>query len=404
MRKSSLLLRLAVQDLGHRPLRAALLVLAVAVGSCAVFTGTVLYRSVQNSLSLSLNRLGADLMVVPRDTTVNLTTALLTVEPTDRTFDSRTARAIAELPGVERAAPQRYFALPSADKHGDEDLIVFDLARDFTVLPWLSQTLDRPFRTGDIIIGGRRPEEVGGVLPLFNQSFPIYGKLALTGIGPFERSMFVTADTAARIGAAAQQATGRPIITALPDRHSAVLIRLKAGARPEQFRFAASRIPEVQVVSGNGLNISVRQAITIVLSGSVVLAALTLLATAVIVGVLYSGILSERQRELGLLMAVGMRPGQLVELILVEAVLTTGIGAICGAILGAGGLMLFQRSVGFLFVSYQVPFALPGASDVVLIGLVTALLCCCAGLTGAALPAARAGRREPYALVRGEGA
>ncbi len=404
MRPSSLFLRLAVQDLGHRPVRAALLALAVAAGGGAVFTATVLRRAIGESMGISLDRMGADLMVVPRETTVNLTPALLTAEPTDRTFSAATSERLARLPGVEAAAPQRHFALPSAGKHGDEDLVVFDPVRDFTVLPWLVETLDRPMRPGDVIVGGRRPEAVGGVVPLFNRTFPVYGKLALTGVGPFERSYFVSVETAAEIASAAQQATGRPILTSLPDRHSALLIRLKVGTRPEQFRFAAAGLPEVQVVAGNGLNTSVRHAIAILLRGLIALTALTLLTTALMVGVLYTGLLAERRRELGLLLAIGMRPGQVVRLILAEAALTTGLGGVCGVLLGAGGLMLFRRSLGFLFESYRVPFRLPPVPELAVAGVVGASLCCGVGIVGALLPAWRAGRREPYALVRGEGA
>jgi putative ABC transport system permease protein len=114
----------------------ALLAFAVAVGGSAVFGASVLRQAIQDGLGTSLDRLGADLMIVPRETTVNLSSALLTVEPTRNRIDSATVVEIARLPGVEVAAPQQYFALPAAgNSHGDEDLIAFDPDRDFTVLP-----------------------------------------------------------------------------------------------------------------------------------------------------------------------------------------------------------------------------------------------------------------------------
>ena len=74
---ASLFVRLAVQHMGRRPVRTALLALAVAVGGGAVFTGAVLWQAIQDSMGTSLDRLGADVMVVPRETTVNLSAALL---------------------------------------------------------------------------------------------------------------------------------------------------------------------------------------------------------------------------------------------------------------------------------------------------------------------------------------
>jgi putative ABC transport system permease protein len=402
---SSLFVRLAVQHLGHRPVRTALLALAVAVGGSAVFGASALRQAIQSGLTTSLDRLGADLVVVPREATVNLSSALLTVEPNHYRLDASTTEEVAHLPGVQVAAPQQYFTLPTGgDSHGDEDLIAFDPARDFTVLPWLAEKLDRPPRRGDVIVGGRRAEPVGGEVRLFGRAFPVYGRLALTGVGPFERGMFVSFDTVRDVAAAAQETTGRDGLDPRPDCPSGLLVRLKIGATPEQFRFAAARLSGVQVVAGNGLNTTVRQGMSALLDGAVLFTALTLLVTALMVGVMYTGLLSERRRELGLLLAVGMRPAQLVRLILAEAALTTGLGGVCGVILGAAGLMLFQRSLGFHFESHHVPFTLPPAGELAVTGLVSVALCSGVGLAGALLPAWHAGRREPYELVHGEGA
>jgi putative ABC transport system permease protein len=365
----------------------------------------VLRHAIQDGLGTSLDRLGADLMIVPRETTVNLSSALLTVEPTRDRLDPATAGEIARLPGVEVAAPQQYFALPTAgDSHEGKDLIAFDPDRDFTVLPWLTEKLDRPFRRGDVIVGGRRPEAVAGETRLFGRTFPVYGRLGLTGVGPFERGIFVSFATAQDIAAAAQKTTGRAIFHPDPDSPSAFLVRLRVGATREQLRFAAARLSGVQVVVGNGLNTSVRQGMSALLNGVVLFTVLTLLVTALMIGVTYSGLLSERRRELGLLLAIGMRPAQLIRLILAEAALTTCLGGVCGVILGAAGLLLCQRSLGFYFENYHVPFTLPSASQLVVMGLVSVGVCSFVGMVGALLPAWRAGRSEPYELVRGEGA
>jgi putative ABC transport system permease protein len=140
------------------------------------------------------------------------------------------------------------------------------------------------------------------------------------------------------------------------------------------------------------------------LNGVVLFTVLTLLVTALMVGVTYSGLLSERRRELGLLLAIGMRPAQLIRLILAEAALTTCLGGVCGVILGTAGFVLCQRSLGFYFENYQVPFTLPSAMQLIVIGLVSVGVCSFVGVAGALLPAWRAGRSETYELVRGEGA
>ena len=394
--------RLSAQHLRHRPIRAILLALAVAVGAGSGFTASVLHAAIEASMSVSMRRMGADLMVVPRETTVNLSAALLTVEPTDRTLDTTTVEALARLPGVERASAQRYFALRSADGHGQQDLIAFDAGTDFPVLPRLVQKLDRPLRRGDVIVGGRRPETPGGTATLYGRSFPVYGKLALTGVGPFERAYFVTFETAAEVAAAAREA-GPDVIDPTSDHASALLLALKVGATPEQVQFAAANLPDAQVISGNGLNTSVRHALSSLLGGAVVFIILILSTTAILVGAMYTSMLGERRRDLGLLLAVGMRPARVAWLILVEAAVTAGLGGMCGIVLGGAGLLAFERSIGFSFASRQVAFTWPPPIAILQMGAVAALSCCFVGIGGAVVPALRAVRAEPYALVRGEG-
>ena len=82
---------------------------------------------------------------------------------------------------------------------------------------------------------------------------------------------------------------------------------------------------------------------------------------------------------------------QVVCLIIAEAALTTSLGGVCGAVLGAGGLALFERTLGHLFQQYQVPFALPGLLFMLGTGVMSELLCACVGMLGVASPPGKPG-------------
>src|SRR5262249_1425360 len=147
----------AAQNLGRRPTRTFLLVFAVALGSGAAFATLTVSRGIATSIDLGFSRMGADLVVVPKDTLVNLTIALLTVEPTERTLGAELADEVAKSPGVGRVAPQRLYRVPAPGAHAHEAaLITFDPARDFTVLPWLKEKLDRPPGRGDVLLGANQ--------------------------------------------------------------------------------------------------------------------------------------------------------------------------------------------------------------------------------------------------------
>ncbi|MCW5738355.1 MAG: ABC transporter permease, partial [Enhydrobacter sp.] len=194
----------------------------------------------------------------------------------------------------------------------------------------------------------------------------------------------------------------------LPDyetgKVSAVLLQLAAQARPEQVKFAVSQIAGVKVVEGNALLTSSRQALRSLLVGVALFSGIMALAILILVSLLFSAIVQERTRELGLLRAMGARPNHVVAMVLAEAAMITGLGGLGGLVLGFALLFAFGRSLGFYFESLGVPFGWPPIE--VLAGLSAAVLAASAalGVAGALYPAWRARRLEPFALIQGDGA
>src|SRR5690348_4232358 len=186
-----LLLSLALQNLGRRKARTALLVAAVALGSGVVFTGTVLMRSIDRSMEVGLTRLGADLMVMPEGALTNITAALLVVEPTDLVLDAD-ALAKARLVSLGRVAAQKIVRVEHSgigSHHESADLIGFEPSSDFTVQPWLVEKINRPMQAGDVILGAARDGVLGTELLIFGKPHIVYGRLGRTGVGTHERGV-----------------------------------------------------------------------------------------------------------------------------------------------------------------------------------------------------------------------
>ena len=76
-----LLIRLAAQNVGRRRLRAIFLGVAVMLGVGIGFASFVAGWALREGIAVSFARMGADLVVVPRATLVNITASLLTVQP-----------------------------------------------------------------------------------------------------------------------------------------------------------------------------------------------------------------------------------------------------------------------------------------------------------------------------------
>ena len=129
----------------------------------------------------------------------------------------------------------------------------------------------------------------------------------------------------------------------------------------------------------------------------------SLLAPAVLVGVAYSGMLSERRRELGLMLSIGLRRIDIVLVVAVEAAVAALAGGLGGIVIAAALLAAFNRTVGFFLTRREIPFVAPALAECLWFGLVSLLLVTSAAVAAAIVAAAIAAGREAWALVRGEG-
>jgi putative ABC transport system permease protein len=383
-----------------------LLVAAMTVCSGALLTGAVLMWSIEASMAIGFTRLGADMLIVPAGTLTNITAALLTAEPTDLTIDGEMLPRLTALKGVRKTAPQLIFRTDASGygRGGDlVDLIAFDPARDITVQPWLERHLDRPLREGDVIVGGRREEALGAELLIFGRPLMVYGKLGKTAVGTHERGLFITFETLSSLREVMQQICGtKPALE--PNKLSGVLLELAPGATTQQVRFAAlANFPGIKVVAGDTMLTSIRQGLAGLLNGMLGLMAVMLVSTVLMVSVVFSAIVTERRRELGLLRAIGARRGQVLRVLLTEAALATGTGGIVGALAGTLLMRLYEHSLVYHLENLGIPFVWLGRGTIVVIALLCILLASLVGAAGALWPAWRASREEPYDLIRSEG-
>jgi putative ABC transport system permease protein len=397
---------LALQNLGRRKARTLLLVAAMTVCSGALLTGGVLMRSIEASMAVGFTRLGADMLIVPAGTLTNITAALLTAEPTELTLDGEMLARLAALKGVRKTAPQLIFRTDASGygRGGDlVDLVAFDPARDITVQPWLERHLDRPLREGDVIVGGRREEALGSELLIFGRPLKVYGKLGKTAVGTHERGLFVTFETLSNLREVMQQICGtKPALE--PNKLSGVLLELAPGATTQQVRFAAlANFPGIKVVAGDTMLTSIRQGLAGLLNGMLGLMAVMFVSTVLMVSVVFSAIVTERRRELGLLRAIGARRGQVLRVLLTEAALATGAGGIVGALAGTLLMRLYEHSLVYHLENLGIPFVWLGRGTIVAIAFFCILLASLVGAAGALWPAWRASREEPYDLIRSEG-
>ena len=417
-----LLIRLAAQNVGRRRLRALSLGAAVMLGVGIGFASFVAGWALREGIATSFARMGADLIVVPSSTLVNITASLLTVQPTEQTLPADLVRQIAGIPGVTRVTPQR--VVPAVVDGHVVNLVAFDPASDFSVLPWLEEHPARPIQ--GLIVGARRPTRLEATLSVCGMPLSVSGRLGKTGVGPFDESYFLSFSALADIvsfcrasgpaGALLTKPADSEVFPAavrnhadicspdLPlDRVSAFLLQLSPGAKPEQVKFSLAQLSDVKIVEGNTVLTSSRQALSTLLIGIAAFTALQLAALLILVLLLFSAIVQERYREVGLLRAMGAKPGQVMTIILAEAAIITGLGGLAGLGFGAAVLLMFSRSLAFYFNLLGVPFSWPPPPVLQAGAIVALVFSAILGLIGALLPAWRVRRMAPYTLIQSEG-
>lgn len=416
-----LLLRLAAQNVGRRLLRSLLLGVAIMIAVSVAFSGAILGWTLRDGILTSFSRMGADLVIVPQGTLVNLTSTLLTVQPTDLTLDASLGETLRRIPGVARVAPQR---LVEAGLEGRAiRLIAYDPKADFTVEPWLPEGQQITLDAASLLVGERVTQKPDETLSVCGRTLTIAGRLGHTGVGPVDDSYFLTFDGLAELNAAARRM--RPAsahagegtlyhehhhapAACLPDltmeKVSAFLLQLTPGASLEQARFAIGQIPAIKVVSGNPIFTAARQSLGSLLWGVGAFAALLFVALLFVVSLLFSAIVQERYREIGMLRAMGARPCQIVALTLLEALIITGTGGVAGVVFGAALIFLAARSLGFYFASLGVPFDGPPDEFVLAASVVSLCFGLALGLVGALIASRRAMCLEPARMIQMESA
>src|SRR5512136_2044897 len=151
------LIRLASKNIGDSAFRSWVVFLCAALVAGFALSATLVIRGAENSLRLVLERLGADIMVIPSGNETQVEHALLMGVPVSLWMPRAVTTGIAALPNIAAVSPQLYLSTmtnASCCSVPQMFMIAYDPATDFTVRPWLERNLEGGLRLGEAV-GGR---------------------------------------------------------------------------------------------------------------------------------------------------------------------------------------------------------------------------------------------------------
>lgn len=392
------LLYLAAQNLRRKPFRSFVTIAIVGLAAGTLFSATLLIGSVQRSLEVGMERLGADILVVPEGSRESGEAALITGAPTSFYMDGSVLEQVKAIAGVDQASPQLFIEslLSSQCCTGHLQLVGYDPPSDFVVGPWLQQNLNRPLEKNEAVIGSLIIANKGEQIKFYGKEFDVAGVLDATGMGADE-SVFLRLDDAYQMAAESSREAEVPL-DVKPGQISSVLVKVNPGTTTDQVaQRIKSGVPGVMAITAGDLSRSVTDRLSGFLRGFFMLDAIVWVMSLLTIAAIFSMIVNERQREIGLIRAMGGSKNFVFRLMLAEALMLTAIGGAAGIFVGGAGLFIFKAVITS---SLGIPYLWPPLWYFGLMIGATLVMAIASGALASLYPAISSSRLEPYFAIR----
>jgi putative ABC transport system permease protein len=391
----------AWRNLRRKMSRTVLLAGSAAITAFILFTSYFFVHSMERSIAASSSRLGASLMVVPKGFGGQAGDMIISGTPTKFYMQETVLDKVRTISEVEVASPQLYLETVSTvccQTSGDFPVVAYDPKTDFTLKSWTAA--QKNIEKYDLIAGA----EAGGKnyiyhfdneymqewVTLFGKDFMLKNMIFPTGMGT-DKTLFITLD-------AARELNHKNNKLDFPENSiSIVLVKTKPGMEEFVKRQIERMNLGVDVVKGSGLQETVKSQIFPVKMMSYMMIGLVLIMSALQVMTMFTALISERQKEIGMLRAMGASRAVTFRLLLMEAGFASGIGAAVGSLLA--GAALYDNRILILQL-LQLPMLFPDGPTGLLIGMGTTVVTTFIAVFAAFFPIRSTLKLQPYEAIR----
>ncbi len=340
---------MALKNLQRRPVRSWCMIFFVFMLAASLFLSTVLVDSMNDGLEKTANRMGADVIVVPKEYEKDMADALFLGEMCNFTFDRQWIEPISQIDGIKAVSPQLYMqSLAASCCSAETQLIAFDPDTDFIVKAWLEDS-DIPMpKRGEMIIGYLIDPEIPGQITFFDQDYTVVGQLEQTG-STYDVCVFMTYETAQDIMNSDKWLETFGTTTDATKLISSLMIRTEEGADTKKIartiNYNLDKASPVSAYTTNGIMTDAMDTVNSMTGYSTVL--ITLISILVVAALIciFTITINERTREFGVLAALGAGSNKLSGIVLSEGVMLGLAGGIIGGIFGAAFVYIFGGSI-----------------------------------------------------------
>jgi putative ABC transport system permease protein len=382
----------------RRTFRNLATVLTFAMVTGSLLSAYFLVGGAENSAQVGMSRLGADLLVVPEEYQSATDAIILAGHPSTFFFNASELDGVQYVPGVDKVAPQTYVAtLNAACCAFPTQLVAFNSTKDFTITPWLQESIGRPLQKDEIILGSAYiGGAVGFHLVFYGHDFIIAGILEPTGTG-VDQSVFIQDTDAWEMAKESVTLAVKPL-TLRPGEVSSLLVKLTPGSDAEEVAAAIKRqVPGSSVITSNHMARQINDKLAGTVGSLYLTAGAVTLVSVPLIATVSTMVANERRREVGLLRAMGAKKRFVFSVVLIEAVILASIGALVGTLATGLLIALFKD---LITTSLEIPFLWPSPWELGWQVGSVAVLATAIGALAALYPAIRASQLEPYEAIR----
>ena len=386
---------LAKENIRKKPLRSISLISIIAIFVLFLFCGTILSSSISGGVNNLSNRLGADIIIVPEGYKANIESVLLKGEPSEFYLPNDTLEKIKKIEGIESATPQLYVATLSASCCSyPVQIIGIDYDSDFLIKPWLQKTLKRELKDGEVIVGNHIVGEKNSKVKFFEEELDIVGKLEQTGMG-FDATVFVNMKTARRLARASERIQKNPASEG--EKISTILLKLKPNYSASE---VSNKIMKEYAKDGIFAMFSkkfVNSNLKVISSYIYISIAVIWLMSMILLAVVFSVIVNERKKELGILRVLGASKKKLSKIIMYESLYIGFYGSILGIIVG---IISVFSIIPIIQKRLNLPFLTPSIMNLVLVSIFSLLVGTIVGCLSSLNATRKISKTDAYLTMR----
>jgi len=397
-----LLKNLAYRNLASYKARTISLIIFSFLMALSIFAGTIVVQGIKQGLQLVQKRLGADILIVPEDSKreFDAQTVLIQANPGYFYMPKEKYDEVLKFEGIEKASPQIFLASASAGCCSAKlQLIGFDPETDFTIQPWIRDTLKNPqIKKGDVIVGNNITVDEDGYIRLYGNSCYIKGKFSATG-SSMDNAVYMNYDTVKElINSSFDKGLNQYEIFDTESVISSIFVKVKEGYSIEELAKKLEQNIEginvytsksmVSGIADNLQNVS-KMANTFIIIFWAVSFFMTLL--------IFLMMINERKREFASLKTMGADKKLLSSLIIKESLGVNLTGGLLALILASVIFISFRRAFATIF---GAGFILPQAHIILFFAILAILAVLVSSLISALLAIHKINRMDASLILK----